>query len=248
MAIHPSAIVAPNAIIEDGVHIGPFSIIHDNVTIGANTTIEGYCEIGRPTPLADGAGLEIGANGLIRSHSVFYAGSRFGANLTTGHQVIAREKTIAGVNFQIGAQTEIQGHCVIGDHVRTQSSVFISQKAEIGNFVWLLPGAVLANDPHPPSDFWAGVQLEDYAVIAAGAVVLAGVRVGRGAVVGAGAVVSRDVPAGMLAAGVPARMRGPASSVSRRDGGGEPAYPWTRHFHRGYPADIVARWRADSEE
>jgi hypothetical protein len=27
-----------------------------------------------------------------------------------------------------------------------------------------------------------------------------------------------------------------------------PAYPWTVHFHRGYPKDIVAMWQASFEE
>ena len=43
------------------------------------------------------------------------------------------------------------------------------------------------------------------AYVGAGAIVLPGVRVGDGAIVGAGAVVTRDVPAGEVWAGVPAR-------------------------------------------
>jgi maltose O-acetyltransferase len=44
------------------------------------------------------------------------------------------------------------------------------------------------------------------AFIGAGAILLPGVKVGEGAIVAAGAVVARDVPAGMVAAGVPAKV------------------------------------------
>ncbi len=52
----------------------------------------------------------------------------------------------------------------------------------------------------------ARILVEDGAWIGAGAIVLEGARIGKGAVVAAGAVVRNDVPDGMIAAGVPARI------------------------------------------
>jgi hypothetical protein len=30
-----------------------------------------------------------------------------------------------------------------------------------------------------------------------------------------------------------------------KDGTRRPAYPWRRHFHRGYPDEVVAAWLAE---
>ena len=51
------------------------------------------------------------------------------------------------------------------------------------------------------------VVIESECWIGAGAILLPGARVHSGAVVGAGAVVSGDIPAGMVALGIPARAR-----------------------------------------
>jgi acetyltransferase-like isoleucine patch superfamily enzyme len=51
--------------------------------------------------------------------------------------------------------------------------------------------------------------VERGAAIGANATIICGVRIGAGALVGAGSVVTRDVPAGMLAVGNPARVVGP---------------------------------------
>jgi len=50
-------------------------------------------------------------------------------------------------------------------------------------------------------------RFERGARVGSGSVILAGVTVGEDALVGAGSVVTRDIPAGSVAYGVPARVR-----------------------------------------
>jgi acetyltransferase-like isoleucine patch superfamily enzyme len=246
--IHPSSFVSPGAKLGNGIEVGPFSIIHENVVLGDRVKIGSYCELGVATPLGDGTPLIIGDDSLIRSHSIFYESSIFGYGLTTGHRVTVREKTIAGVGFQIGTSSEIQGDCSIGDYVRFQSNIFVGKKTTIGNFVWVLPYVVLTNDPTPPSNVLIGCTIEDYASIAAAAVVLPGVTVGHYSLVAAQACVTKNVPPHMVVAGVPARVVGKASSIKLRDGSGKPAYPWTQHFTRGYPSSVTEHWGSDNGE
>jgi acetyltransferase-like isoleucine patch superfamily enzyme len=66
----------------------------------------------------------------------------------------------------------------------------------------------------------AKVVIEDRAWIGFGAIILKGVRIGREAIVAAGSVVTRDVPAGAVVGGNPARIIRPASGVSESDAGG----------------------------
>lgn len=244
MTVHPTAIIDPSARIGSNVTVGAFSIIHANVQIGDNTTIESHCEIGHPTPLAEGRPLIIGPGSYIRSHSVFYEGSTFGPKLVTGHRVTVREKTDAGMGFQIGTLSDVQGHCTIGDYVRTHSNVHIGQASVIENGVWIFPYVVLTNDPTPPSNTLLGAHVGRWAVVATMSVLLPGVKVGEGALVGAGSIVSRDVEAHRIVVGNPAKDRGPTQQIKLRDGTDRPAYPWPLHFTRGYPPETVAEWQA----
>lgn len=244
MTIHPTAIVSPKARLGAGVTIGPFCLIHDQVELDADVTVGAYCELGHPSRLSDGSPLRIGAGSLIRSHSVFYEGSSFGPGLVTGHRVTVRELTRAGRGFQLGTKGDVQGHCQIGDYVRTHSNVHIGQKSVIGNCVWLFPDVLLTNDPNPPSEHLLGPVIEDYAVIAAKATLLPGVRVGAHAVVGAHSLVSADVEPSMLVNGAPAKPVCKASFLRMKHDPRLKAYPWTARFFRGYPEALVATWRA----
>lgn len=240
--IHPTALVSPSAKLGASVSIGAYSIVNDHVELGDGTVIESHCEIGHASSLAGGKPLVIGKNSLIRSHSIFYEGSVFGDDLVTGHRVTVREATMAGKNLQIGTLSDLQGHCSIGDFVRLHSNVHIGMHSRIGNFVWIFPYVVLTNDPHPPSEVRQGVVVSDYAAIATMTVVLPGVKIGEGALVGAHSSVSRDVEADTVVAGSPAKLVCKTDQIKRKDGSGQPAYPWRRHFTRGYPQEYVVQW------
>jgi acetyltransferase-like isoleucine patch superfamily enzyme len=218
------------------------------VVVGANSVIEGHCEIGYPTELAKHEPLIVGRNALIRSHSVFYQGSVLGDNLVTGHRVTVREFTRAGKNLQIGTLSDLQGDCEIGDYVRTHSSVHIGKLSRIGSFVWIYPYVVLTNDPRPPSNYFVGVTVGNYAVIATMSVILPGITIGQGSLVGAHSLVNKDVPEEMVVGGSPARIICEIKQLQLVDGSGNPAYPWRSHFHRGFPPDVVEQWVKESNQ
>jgi acetyltransferase-like isoleucine patch superfamily enzyme len=245
--IHSTALVDGKAQIGEDVEIGPFTIVHPNVVIGARSRIGSHCEIGVPTGLGDGSPLVIGCDALIRSHSVFYESSTFGDRLVTGHRVTVREGIKAGENLQIGTLSDLQGDSIFGNFVRFHSNVFVAKKSKIGHFVWLFPYVVLTDDPTPPSDPQIGCTIEDYAAVAATAVLLPGVTIGKHSLVAAHACVSKDVPAYTVVAGVPAKIVGETSKITLLDGV-TPAYPWNTHFHRGYPEDVVSRWKSGDLE
>ena len=243
MSISPHAIVDSSARLGADVEIGPFCMVHAGVEIGAGSRIGAYCEIGvRSEHQRKCSVLTIGPGALIRSHSVIYGGSTYGAGLETGHRVTLREGTRCGAGVRIGTLSDIQGDCEIGDYVRMHSSVFVAKGSAIRCFAWLLPRVVLTNDPTPPSNDHVGCVVDEYAVIAAAALLMPGVRVGTNALVAAGACVTADVPPHMVAMGVPARIVGPTSNVRLRGDSDHAAYPWTNHFHRGYPSELVHEW------
>lgn len=85
----------------------------------------------------------------------------------------------------------------------------------IGRAVLRGPGVVLACAGHPlhpeqrqSSAFETSkpITLEDGVWIGANAVVCGGVTIGEGSVIGAGSVVTHDIPAGVIAAGVPCEV------------------------------------------
>lgn len=95
----------------------------------------------------------------------------------------------------------------IGDHVLLSSDVHLAGYSGHP----LAPGPRLRGAPEPPEER-GDIVIEDGAWLCAGVFVGAGVRIGRGTVVAARSVVTRDLPPGVLAAGVPARVIRPLTA------------------------------------
>jgi acetyltransferase-like isoleucine patch superfamily enzyme len=100
----------------------------------------------------------------------------------------------------------------VGDGVFCNRNVFLDSKGGIrlGNGVALAEDVRIFTHTHGEASHiertYKAVIIEDYAKIYCGSVILPGVTIGPQAIVAAGALVTHDVPAGMVAAGRPAKV------------------------------------------
>ncbi len=188
-----------------------FNHIYPNVSLPDNAEIDDFVLLGKP-PRGRQPGelaLAIGDGCVIRSHTVIYAGNVIGARLQTGHHVVIREDNTIGDDVSIGTHSIVEHHVTIGSGVRLHSRVFVPEYSILEDGCWLGPGVIVTNARYPLSkgvkDRLVGAHVEAGAIVGAGVVLLPGVRIGARALIGAGAVVTKDVPAGAVVAGNPAR-------------------------------------------
>ena len=109
-----------------------------------------------------------------------------------------------GYQLHVGARTFVNFGLVALDVAR----ITIGDDVQIGPRVQLLT-ATHPLEPAPRRDKWesaAPIAIGDNAWLGGGVIVCPGVTIGADTVVGAGAVVTRDLQAGVLAVGTPARI------------------------------------------
>ncbi len=186
--------------------------IYENVALGEGSIVEDFCIVGNPPRGSRDGELPtiIGAGAILRSHTVIYAGNTIGLNFQTGNKVNIRESNRIGNHVSIGTLSVVEHHVEIGDKVRIHTQVFIPEFSVLEDGCWIGPNVVLTNAKYPLSpgakDRLAGPIVRKGAKIGANATLLPGVVIGENALVGAGAVVVRNVPAGAVVVGNPARI------------------------------------------
>lgn len=117
---------------------------------------------------------------------------------------IIREQVEIGENAVIMMGAILNIGAVVGKGTMIDMGAVLGGRATVGERCHIGAGAVLAGVIEPASA--QPVIIEDDVLIGANAVVIEGVRVGKGSVVAAGSTVIQDVPAGVVVAGVPARV------------------------------------------
>lgn len=116
---------------------------------------------------------------------------------------------------QIGENCNICSHCLIENNVRIGNNVTVKSGVQLWDGITLEDNVFIGanvsftNDKYPRSKEYGTIiptTIKCGASIGAGSVVLCGITIGKKAMIGAGSVVTKDVPAGELWVGNPAKF------------------------------------------
>lgn len=112
-----------------------------------------------------------------------------------------------GAVIQIDANTHIGSNCHFGAY---GAGIVIGKNCLIASHCSMVDTQHIFEDSTVPiivQGFTSkGIVIKDNAWLGAGVVLMDGVTVGEGAVIGAGSVVTKNIPPGVIAVGVPARV------------------------------------------
>jgi len=165
------------------------------VELGRDCQVDPSAILGYPT----GRRIElrpvrIGEGARIRSGTAVYASVEIGARFETGHNVVVREENRIGDDCAVWNNSTIDYGCVLGHRVKIHCQVYVAQYTTIEDDVFLAPGVIIGNDPHPVcTKCMQGPTIRAGARIGINATLLPHIVVGENALVGAGSVVTRDV-------------------------------------------------------
>jgi UDP-N-acetylglucosamine acyltransferase len=163
--IGSKVIIAPSAIVEEGVIIGDNTVISDHVIIrkytkiGSNCKFYPYAVIGEePQDYAfkgEPSFLEIGDDNVFREFSTVHRASGEGQATIIGHKNYFMNYSHIGHNSKIGSNNtfangvQIAGHVSVDDFVTIGGLSAIHQHCKVGSYVMLSGGSASARDLAP---------------------------------------------------------------------------------------------------
>jgi len=209
--IHPSAIVAEDAMVDPSTEVGPMCVIEAGAEIGPGCRIGPCAVIGSGVII--GRDCRIGAHAslsyaLLGARVYVYPGARigqegFGFALTKSGFLTAPQlgRVVLEDDVEVGANTTIDRgsarDTVIGAGSRLDNLVQIGHNVVLGRCCIIVAQAAIAGS----------TILEDFVQVGGQAALDGHLKIGRGARIGAQAGVMRDVPSGVDVAGSPAQPK-----------------------------------------
>src|ERR1700750_865483 len=213
--IHPSAIVHEGTVLGDGVRVLEHAVVGKQPSLGPRSTAKR-----EPLPPT-----VIGADTVVSTGAIVFAGSRIGARCIVGDQACIRERVELGDDCVLGRGSLIENDTTVGTGTRIQADAYVTAYSTLEEDVFIAPWAVTTNDnfmgrTEKRKALMKGPTIRRGARIGGGAILCPGLEVGEEAVGGAAAGVTTDVPARKLVVGSPARVLRDVSADELRENGG----------------------------
>jgi UDP-3-O-[3-hydroxymyristoyl] glucosamine N-acyltransferase len=192
--IHPTAVIHATVRLGARVAVGPFAVLGESVEVGDGTVIGAGVSVARRT--------RIGARTVIKPNTVLgEPGYGFEEDEAGGHVRLPHLGAVRiGDDVEIGALVSIArgtlNDTIIEDHVKIDDHVFIAHNVRIGQGSLVIAGAEVSGSVVVGPGCWIGPQVT----------IRDQLSIGDGALVGIGSVVVKDVPAGMIVVGNPAKV------------------------------------------
>ena len=191
MNIHPTAIVSPEANLEEGVEIGPYTIIGPDVNIRKNTVIGPHVVIDAHTDIGEGCRIfQFASIGAIPQDLKFK-----GENTRV---IIGNYNTIREFATIHQATSADIGVTVIGDRNLLMAYTHVAHNCKLGNNIIMSNAVNLAGHIH----------VEDFAIIGGMTGIHQFTRIGAHSFIGGASAVSKDIPPFVLASGSYAKLYG----------------------------------------
>jgi len=150
---------------------------------------------------------------FIHDTAIIDKGASIGSGTKIWHWVHVCSQAQIGRNCSFGQNVYIANDVTIGNNVKVQNNVSIYDSVIIEDNVFCGPSMVFTNVINPRStierkDEYKKTIVRQGSSIGANATIICGVEIGEYAFVAAGAVVTKDVQPYSLVAGVPAKQIG----------------------------------------
>jgi len=212
--------IGENVTIGRDCQIGHHVVIHDGSMIGDEVRIDDGAVVGKePMRAANSAVTKeqqlppttIGDRCIIGTHVIVYCGSTIGEKVLIADLATVRENVSIGDFTIVGRGVAIENFCTIGRYVKLETNVYITAYSELEDRVFVAPCAATSNDnfigrTEERFKHFKGVVIKRGGRVGVNATLLPGVVVGEDALIAAGALLTKDAPAGMIMAGVPAKV------------------------------------------